>query len=111
MSIKLSPEKIKRLIGKKWGRWTLLKEGKAFPVGTPNGRTTGVFICDCGSTTTRRLSTITGTKGSKSCGCVNKEKTAEGKRFGRLMVLSVAGYSSGQAIWLCKCDCGKKKQK
>ncbi len=34
----------------------------------------------------------------------------EGKRFGRLVVLSYAGRDKGNnAKWLCKCDCGNEK--
>lgn len=30
-----------------------------------------------------------------------------GKRFGRLVVLGFHGHNKGgQAIWVCKCDCG-----
>ena len=33
-----------------------------------------------------------------------------GKRFGKLIVISEAGSNSrGDALWLCKCDCGNEK--
>lgn len=31
-----------------------------------------------------------------------------GQRFGRLRVLSYAGIKNKNAMWLCKCDCGKE---
>lgn len=30
----------------------------------------------------------------------------KGQRFGRLTILSYVGTSDGNAVWLCKCDCG-----
>jgi 5-methylcytosine-specific restriction endonuclease McrA len=33
----------------------------------------------------------------------------EGRRFGRLMVVSRAGSKWKKALWLCRCDCGNEK--
>jgi hypothetical protein len=33
----------------------------------------------------------------------------KGRRFGRLIVLSLAETRRGHARWLCQCDCGKEK--
>lgn len=32
-----------------------------------------------------------------------------GKRFGRLIVLSLVGTGRGKSFWLCRCDCGTEK--
>lgn len=102
MPKRFTPERLEKLIGKKWGRWKLLRS-----VGLLNGKTAGVFECDCGTTKTYRLSVVTTQTGTRSCGCREREKTAAGKRFGRLIALNVVGTKSNQSIWFCKCDCGK----
>lgn len=73
--------------------------------------------CECGKTT--RVAAQSLTQGAtKSCGCLNLNTTKRrqdiaGKRFGALLVLSVAGVvrkrSSVELLWLCRCDCGKEK--
>ena len=40
---------------------------------------------------------------------LNRTKDLTGKRFGRLKILSFAGYQKNKATWLCECDCGNKK--
>jgi len=40
-------------------------------------------------------------------------KNLKGKKFGRLTVLSMMPkdmWKNGHSLWLCQCDCGKKKQ-
>lgn len=33
-----------------------------------------------------------------------------GQRFGRLVVVRVAGKRKAETVWLCQCDCGKQKE-
>jgi hypothetical protein len=33
-----------------------------------------------------------------------------GKRFGRLLVISICEPRKGVTYWLCRCDCGKEKE-
>lgn len=86
-----------------------------------NGKTMWLVRCDCGvEKTMRRESLINGR--SKSCGCSRKrfKQTKQdkryslvNKRFGRLWVIWRAGSKkygangSSNALWECKCDCGK----
>ena len=53
---------------------------------------------------------------TKSCGCatrrlivakLQKQKNLANQRFGRLVVLWRAGKKGHDALWECKCDCGK----
>lgn len=40
---------------------------------------------------------------------MNHAKDITGMKFGQLKVLRQAGTKDGRALWLCRCDCGKKK--
>lgn len=40
----------------------------------------------------------------------NRLSNIEGQKFGRLVVLKRVGTRSGQALWLCRCDCGGVKE-
>lgn len=61
--------------------------------------------CDCGRETIAKGSDIRrGEK--KSCGCLHRS-FLEGKKFGRLLVVSETGERKGRRIvYKCKCDCG-----
>lgn len=72
--------------------------------------------CDCGNTIiviTSRLNNGNTT----SCGCYKKDRIREknlinlsGKKFGKLLVIERKESSkTGQARWLCQCDCGNKR--
>lgn len=44
----------------------------------------------------------------KSCGCISsKPKDITGMRFGKLIAIERVGSKNNQALWKCKCDCGK----
>ncbi len=63
--------------------------------------------CDCGN-----AKIVEGTKlrggFRNNCGCL-RAKNIIGQRFGRLIAISRAGSSSsGDATWLCRCDCNKE---
>lgn len=71
--------------------------------------------CDCGNIC--EVSRDSLRKGTKSCGCLQKEKASESgkafgydltnQRFGRLVPLKLLENKS-ERIWLCQCDCGKQ---
>lgn len=108
------------LIGKKFGRWTVLE--KAGDHIQPSGNSVTMWKCQCDCGTFRLVkagSLINGV--SKSCGCLKVGRASElnlidltGQRFGRLIVLERAeDYVSPSSKtvhvqWLCQCDCGEK---
>ena len=74
-------------------------------------------LCDCGNECIVKCAYIRNGH-TKSCGCLQKQKTAEmgrnnsknlsGLKFNSLLVLEPSEQRSGSAIkWKCKCDCGK----
>lgn len=63
-------------------------------------------ICDCGNEKTIRITNLT-TGLTTSCGC-SRYKDLIGKRFGKLVVVSLVSREKGTR-WLCKCDCGNEK--
>ena len=118
------------LIGKKFGKLTVLKFDKIIHKRDKNGknRDKGYWICrcDCGKETSIARSDLVGGK-TKSCGCLIKEngkKTSKrllidltGKRFGNLVVIGLDHkeqhlYGSERKrifyYWKCKCDCGQE---
>lgn len=106
------------MTGKKFGRLTVLRRDGVNKQGEAMWRCS----CECGgeisTTGTRLRDGIT-----KSCGCLQFEqrqamgkanygtgKNYIGQKFGRWTVLARSGKStSGNALYLCKCDCGKEK--
>ena len=79
----------------------------------PNVQTTAMWycVCRCGNTGIVSGAALRNGK-SKSCGCYQKEMMQEkyidltGRRFGRLVVLELAGSKRGRHLWKCLCDCG-----
>lgn len=114
------PPLAKNLIGKKFGRFTVIS--KADPTIYLYGKKKGTLIhwnciCDCGAK--RRVSGQNLLKGqSQSCGCRHREISRRvghlnridltGKRFGRLTVIKFYGRISGRVHWFCQCECGNK---
>lgn len=70
--------------------------------------------CDCGKECYVSASNLR-TGGTKSCGCLKREKDKQpkgnvinliGKKFGHLTVISRCGSDKrGEALWECECDC------
>lgn len=70
--------------------------------------------CDCGKICYTSASNLR-TGGTKSCGCLKREKDKQpkgnvinliGKKFGHLTVISRQGSDKrGEALWKCECDC------
>lgn len=100
------PGKPRDLIGKKFGRLTVIKlTDKRF-----HSYAIWECLCDCGNL--RSVSSQGLISGhTKSCGCLGSERIENllGKRFGRLLVISLTKdrvNGNKSAKWLCKCDCG-----
>ena len=103
------PRKLE-LRGQRFGRLTVIdkieKKGQGYQVWR--------CLCDCGkevTADTRQLKRETIT----SCGCIppvtarkgQRAENLEGKKFGRLTVISRTENKGGRVTWLCRCDCGK----
>ena len=98
-------------IGKKIERWTIVGDST---VG-PNGEKTWPCRCECGTERdVLERSLVYG--GSKSCGCLRKERLEQanslgdltGKTYGELTVLHRAERQrrNGGVWWTCRCGCG-----
>lgn len=83
---------------------------------------TTYWICDCACGKTKRISghRLNMPNGTRSCGCLQKERTREaltidltGKRFGRLLVkgrgIPIIYDDQSVVTWNCLCDCGATK--
>ena len=114
------PPIAKNLVGRKFGRLTVVSKAKPTIYLTKKRKSFLIHwncICDCG--TRRRVSGQNLLKGqSQSCGCRHGEISRKvgrlnrvdltGKKFGRLTVIKFYGRISGKVHWLCRCDCGNK---
>jgi hypothetical protein len=80
------------------------------------GRTFWLCRCDCGGESITSGTTLR-TVGAVSCGCYQREDASRlhaenliGQKFGRLTVVERAPrprmVRSGEARWLCRCECG-----
>lgn len=98
-------------VGKKFGELTIIEELPSHR--TPNGSNQRMVRvqCSCGNVYASRLAEVK--KATKCRKCVAREGRADitGKRFGKLVVLSMtddyispSGHRLSQCI--CKCDCG-----
>ena len=93
------------ILGEKFGRLTAIEY-----VGSSYWK----CRCDCGNETTTTYNKLK-TGHTKSCGCLLHEGGKEvrdltGQRFGRLVAIKENGRTKqGQAMWLCRCDCGNVK--
>ena len=100
-------------VGLRFGRLIALHS-----VGSINGKLSWRCRCDCGSEKIASASDIKSGR-IKSCGCLRRERARmngaktlvdlSGRRFGsRLVIARAAGERDGQAIWICRCDCGNE---
>lgn len=96
------------LVGKKFGRLTVLKRAPR-PEGVKGNDAYWLCQCDCGNTTIVMGKSLKNGK-TKSCGCYRHDKNIRdliGQRFGKLVVLESAGLNKeGRQLWKCQCDCG-----
>lgn len=114
---------IENLVGKRFGRWTVLK--RAPNRVSESGKTRSIMWlcrCDCGTEKVVGARALK-TGMSMSCGCLQKELVSKihtddltGKTFSHLLVLYRNGswYPKNypkkkhgvRAVWHCRCDCG-----
>lgn len=71
-------------------------------IGRKGGKT---FQCQCDCGEKRTLKEYEFYK-QKSCGCTKHPKY-EGRKFGRLTVISKAAVRNGRCYWVCSCSCGQ----
>lgn len=74
--------------------------------------------CDCGNTREVRSASLRNGH-TKSCGCLQKERTAQsnekryrdltGMKFGELEVIEKAPRNGRKIQWRCKCSCGNER--
>ena len=102
--------RFKDLTGMRFSRLIVIREnGK-----DKYGKTQWLCKCDCGNTTNATTGALN--NGNKrSCGCLHKEtsrnntfKDLTEQRFGKLVAIKMHGSDKGQALWLCRCDCGNE---
>lgn len=106
---------LKDIIGKKFGRWTIIKRAKSV-----NGISKYLCKCQCGTEKEIFANQLLSNQ-TKSCGCLVKDTNHRlhfidmtNQKFGMLKVIkrveNIKNKSgSSNTRWLCKCDCGKEK--
>jgi hypothetical protein len=72
-----------------------------------HGRRLWLCRCDCGNTTFQTARTKMLVNGCSEC---KGRPNLVGQRFGKLIVTSFYKAIDRNAIWLCRCDCGKNKK-
>ena len=99
------------VIGNKYGDLIVVDEYE--PHVTPNGSKQRVVKCKCvcGNEFVTRLTQAKNNKKCFDCMCKERRKDISGKRFGKLVVISMSGdyfSPSGRRLsrCLCQCDCG-----
>jgi len=97
--------------GEQIGRWTIIGEAMS------NAKGQKIWPCRCLCGTERTvLDRSLRYGGSESCGCIQRERTAQrrahelaGQRFGSLLALRRAEKQRpGGVWWTCRCDCGQE---
>ena len=97
----------KDLTGQVFNLWTVLED--AHEVTSDRDH---YWICKCQCGTIRKVRGSSLKKGiSKSCGCIKKISNSNNKllnqTFDKLTVIKKTDKrSSGEIVWLCKCECG-----
>ena len=97
------------MIGKRFGRLTVLKRAKPRPRNGGSRIPQILCQCDCGKKIiTDPYHVRNGMQ--KSCGCVKQDamRVMIGKRFGRLTILKMI-WRTDRHFLLCLCDCGNRK--
>lgn len=101
------------LTGQVFNRLTVLYKDENCKYSTPH------WVCKCECGNIKSISGVYLKNGkTKSCGCLLKDKKGVnkgpkqdliGKRFGKLVVLSLAGKGADNRYrYLCQCDCGNQ---
>ena len=104
---------LKNIIGQQFNNWLVLERAE----NTKSGNAQWLCECQCENKTRQIVigSSLRNGK-SKRCQICNNKKTGErsrkdytGQKFGKLTAIKYSGESTfeGNAIWECKCDCGR----
>lgn len=106
----------KLMVGRRFGRWVVVKRLRKWRC---DGQVYYECVCDCGTTRAVELSRLIN-GGSRSCGCIARDKVRErdaalsgevvGKRFGMLVVLRLTEKRGKRWYAECACDCGVRKE-
>lgn len=104
------------MTGRKYGRLTVLERTEDY-IYTGGSDVRWLCECECGNKV-KVVGSHLRSGMTKSCGCLQKEKSAENGRstlidltgmvFGRLKVVSRAETINLQTMWNCRCSCGKE---
>lgn len=97
--------KFENLAGQRFGKLLVIERA-------PNQGRNAVWLCRCDCGEFKVVPAYRLKSGeTASCGCANRMACdLTGRRFGRLTVIGRAGSDKqGQAMWLCRCDCGTEK--
>lgn len=108
----------KNMIGRRFGRWTVIAEADGRP--DKKGYVWNYWLCECSckkqtKREVKEYSLISGS--SKSCGCMSAETRKEnrdnkpkndlvGRQFNEWTVLDEANPVNGSVYWKCRCSCG-----
>lgn len=99
------------LTGRHFGKLAVLKKAA-----NKHGRVRWLCLCECGREKEMPANSLI-SGNAQSCGCVNRERIRnlhsndlEGRKLGKLLVLSRHSPMNGQkrVYWNCLCDCGKE---
>lgn len=99
---------MEEMIGKTFGLWTVIGHAG----NDKRGRKQYRCRCSCGKERTVNGSNLRSGK-STSCGHTCREKLRvdlRGNRYGRLIALEPVEARRGNAVWRCRCDCGRECQ-
>lgn len=111
-------------VGQRIGRGVVIDPEVRIPRPGRVGNRGARLRCDCGNEYVSDLGALVDGR-VKSCGCLRSMTQAEraitgqarigrpiadktGRRFGKLVVLGLAGMKDSHAQWLCRCDCGNE---
>lgn len=107
IKIKQKEEKNNWLVGKKFGKLTVIKP-------LPERQNKSIVwecVCECGNIKKVPTHALT-SKHTQSCGCLVREVQSidlTNQKFGKLTVLYPCNYKKQSTLmWHCKCDCGKE---
>lgn len=100
------------LIGKKFGKLTVVNFSESYTKSKNNGKKYWECKCDCGNIAYVCTTYLKGGQ-TKSCGCIQKSIAKSqtfidltGQIFGNLTVIKESTSRNGKAYWECKCKCG-----
>ena len=104
----LSQTKSGSLIGKQFGRLTVLERAGS----SPSQKALWKCQCECGNTITTTTGNLNSGK-TKSCGCLRSEmnhnrlfKDLTGQKFGELTVIERDKNYTNKVYFYCQCSCG-----